>query len=290
MKIVKLIGGIGNQMFQYALYESLKYTFPREEIMLDYRLFNSYKRHNGLELERVFGLNLPQASFRELLKVTRPVPYYNISRIIRKILPARKTECLEEKDYTFKENVLIQKGNFFFDGYWQNYHYFQHIEGVLHNKFIFQPELSKQNKEIVEIINKSDSVGIHIRRGDFLKSKLYFGICDINYYRNSISYIKKRINNPVFFIFSDDINWCRNNIDPLIDGQNPIYVDWNIGSLSFVDMQLMSLCKYNIIANSSFSWWAAWLNQYSNKIIIAPKKWINADVNCKFQMPDWILF
>jgi hypothetical protein len=76
----------------------------------------------------------------------------------------------------------------------------------------------------------------------------------------------------------------------LIDVQNSIYVDWNTASLSFVDMQLMSHCKYNIIANSSFSWWAAWLNQYSNKIIIAPKKWINAEVNCKFQMPDWILF
>lgn len=290
MKIIKILGGLGNQMFQYALYIALKYEFADEIVKVDCSYFSTYHVHNGLELERVFGLPLPQASFAELVRVTVPVRWFTLSRFIRRYFPRRKTECLEAKDYTFNEDVFTP-GDKYYDGYWQNYRYFEKYLPVIRNEFSFKLLMNEKTRSLLNVLlTMPDSVSIHVRRGDYLKSSRYRGLCGLDYYTAAIAYIKERISEPKFFIFSDDIEWCRVNIAPLL-GDDPFdYVDWNHGTDSPLDMQLMASCHFNIIANSSFSWWAAALNAHTDKIVCAPRKWTNTNINYTIQMPDWVLF
>lgn len=290
MKIVKILGGLGNQMFQYALFVALRNKFPNEKIYVDASYFNTYHVHNGLELNRIFGINLPQASFLDRLKVTYPVHWFKLSRVIRKVFPKRSTECIEAKDYTFNADVFTTESRYY-DGYWQNYKYFESYIDEVRLGFKFKMPLNTKTKNLLERLRgDKNSVSIHVRRGDYLKAQNYTGLCNLDYYKKAIKYIMQEIKCPVFYIFSDDIEWCKNNIAPLIQDSEYIFVDWNRESESPLDMLLMSNCHHNIIANSSFSWWAACLNTNSDKITIAPEKWTNTKVNCKFQMPDWILF
>ena len=290
MKIVKILGGIGNQMFQYALYLALKQKFGDEKVLVDYSYFKTYNVHNGLELKRVFDVELPQASFLELLKVTRPVYSFKLSRVIRKIFLARKTECLEAADYTYNE-LVFSEGNKYYDGYWQNYKYFIEYKDEILEAFRFKMPINEQSKLLAEELkNKSNAISLHVRRGDYLKAKNYAGLCGLEYYKKAITHILANTQSPSFYIFSDDIEWCKENISPLLGNNEYKYIDFNRGCDSPLDMMLMSLCHHNIIANSSFSWWGAFLNNHNDKIVCAPEKWTNTKVNCKFQMPEWILF
>lgn len=290
MKIVKIIGGLGNQMFQYALFLSLKKQFPSEEIYIDLSSFNSYNLHNGLELATTFEVELPQAKMGQLLKVTYPVKNYILSRAVRKILPKLPTEYVESSDHKINFSIFTDKGNKYYDGYWQNYYYFKDIEETIKEKFSFKRPLSGVNLVNLKIMKENEnSVSIHVRRGDYLKSKYYRGICDIEYYSESIKYVLDNVKSPIFYVFSNDIAWCRDHFKSFMTSSKFVFINNNKGKDSYIDMQLMSVCRINIIANSSFSWWAAWLNLHPNKLVIAPKKWINADVKCTYQMPDWTL-
>ncbi len=290
MKIVNIIGGLGNQMFQYALALALKEKFPDETVLFDTSHFESYRVHNGLELERVFGIDLPRAKFSELLKVTYPVKSYKLWRSIRKLLSKRRTECFENRDYTFNEHVF-EVGNRYYEGYWQNYEYFKDILPVVLKSFAFRIEANAQTRSLLAFLDKeAATVSIHVRRGDYLKAPNYAGLCGVEYYRAALDYVLRTIPNPRFFIFSDDMDWCRANISPLLRGREHTFVDWNKGRDSALDMLLMSRCRHNVIANSSFSWWGACLNRNHEKVVCAPAKWTNTEVNCKFQMPDWVLF
>ena len=289
MKIVKILGGLGNQMFQYALYTALKHKFPDEKILVDCSYFKTYHVHTGLELNRVFGVDLPQASFWQLLKVTWPVRSFKLSRAIRKLLPARKTECLEAKDYTFNAHVF-DNGNMYYDGYWQNFKYFNDFRQDILKLFQFQLKINERNMAVLHDLTTLNSISLHVRRGDYLKAKNYAGLCGLDYYKSAIQYMNDRIPDATYYIFSDDIEWCRKKIAPMLDNKKIVYIDWNKGTDSPIDMMLMSRCSHNIIANSSFSWWAAYLNSNPQKIVCAPAKWTNTAVNCHIQMPDWILF
>lgn len=290
MKIVKILGGLGNQMFQYALFIALKEHFPNEKVLTDTSYFKTYHVHNGLELERVFGIILPQASFGELVRLTYPVKWFKLSRAIRKFLPKRKTECIEAKDYTFNSEVFTTESRYY-DGYWQNFEYFKQYIPIIREQFKFKLPLNLKTKFLLDRLSQNkNTVSLHVRRGDYLKAVNYAGLCGIDYYSKAIEYMKGRIESAVFYIFSDDIPWCMENISPLLADSKYEFVDWNKGNDSPLDMLLMSNCHHNILANSSFSWWSACLNSHSDKIVCAPEKWTNTKVNCKFQMPDWILF
>jgi len=290
MKIVRIIGGLGNQMFQYALFLALKHKFPNETILIDASLMKSYKVHNGLEINRVFGVELPQASFSQLLKLTIPTYNYKLSRLIEKIFPNRKTELLDVSSLDLPERIFSQ-GDKYYNGYWLDYRYTHDIIKIIKKAYQFKLPLNEATKDLLNILNQENgTISIHVRRGDYLKASNYVGLCGIEYYSNAINYILKKVLNPKFYVFSDDIEWCRISLSEIIS-DNPItYVDWNKGSESPLDMLLMSKCNHNIIANSSFSWWGAMLNGNNNKIVCAPKEWTNNKSFCKFQMPDWILF
>lgn len=289
MKIVKIIGGLGNQMFQYAFYKRLLKENQSEEVLVDILHFDTYGIHNGFELESVFPIVVPKASKEDLLKVTRYIQDYKLSRIIRKLLPIKSTEYIEKKDFIYDENCLHIKNDVFYEGYWQNSKYFDAFDEELRKDFTFSQKLSSSNSSILDDIESSNSISIHIRRGDYLNNKLYKGICDLEYYQKAIKNITESVKNPKFFIFSNDIIWCEGNLSNLFSRNSYLYVNGNSGSNSYIDMQLMSHCKHNIIANSSFSWWAAWLNNYTNKIVIAPKTWLNRSGTGKIQPESWIL-
>ena len=278
MKIVKILGGLGNQMFQYALYLALKKHFHDEKIMIDTSCFIGYPLHNGFELDKIFSLNTPVATWWDRLKVGYPYHNYRCWQIGKYIMPNRKTMCVESKDFTYDNSVLTQAGDRYFDGYWQHEEYFCDVRSVILKKFAFPPTMDERNRALIEKLSHTESVSLHIRRGDYVNHHLFRGICDLDYYKRAVEYMEKQVTPHVYCIFSNDIEWCETHLRDLLPNKVIIYVDWNKGAQSFVDMQLMSLCSHNIIANSSFSWWGAWLNCNPYKVVIVPQKWLNIQI------------
>lgn len=289
MKIVNVIGGIGNQLFQYAFFYSLK-SNSNCIVKLDILGFNNYSLHNGYELERVFNLGEKYVTEEEKLNFTSH-QFPLIKKIKRKLLLKKTLSIVEtvEDEYCFNPTFLsteLTKG--YYKGYWQSYRYFQDNRNALLRQLKF-PNFNEnsQNKLLENKIKNMEAISIHVRRGDYVNHSLFGGLCDLDYYKQAIEHIASKVNNPLFIIFSNDINWTKANLN--IPGQ-VVFVDWNKAENSYRDMQLMSLCKHNIIANSSFSWWGAWLNISDEKIVIAPKKWTNLDKdNFEICPEEWVL-
>ena len=276
MLIVNCIGGLGNQMFQYAYYTELRLQYT--DVYFDVSGFSNYKLHNGYELGRVFGIS-PNIIDPEIVAI-----YKKKSAGLLSKFRCQKFVVLQ-KDFGFNNRYLRLKNSCFLDGYWQSEQYFANCTKKLYHDFAF-PQLDKLNLSIAKSILDLNSISIHIRRGDYVNHPMHGEICTLDYYMQAIDIIKAKVQNPVFYVFSNDIDWCKNNL--YLD--NATYVCGNDGYNSYKDMHLMSLCKHNIIANSSFSWWGAWLNKNSSKVVIAPKKWFNdKKINIKDLIPDsWI--
>lgn len=190
----------------------------------------------------------------------------------------------EKYSGTFNYRIFQIKHGYL-EGFWETEKYFIDIRDILLKEIQF-PKIYGKNKEFSNYIKNSNSVSIHFRRGDYIKeSETYGNICTNEYYYRAISYIKKFIPNPIFFAFSDDITWVYefcSNID------NIYIVDCNYDRTGYIDLYLMSLCKHNIIANSTFSWWGSWLGKNRSKMVIAPKIWMNGrkmpDISCR----NWV--
>lgn len=288
MKIVNVIGGLGNQMFQYAFACYLKQQFPNEEILLDIHHFGHYKLHNGYELSQVFpNLSIPIASKEQVKQVTRYIPHYWWSRVIRKFLPYKRTEFVEPLNrlYLHNEDVVKCMGDYYYEGYWQAMPYYQHLHCQLQQEFTFRKS-NVYNAQVADKIRASHSVGIHVRRGDYLKEPAFQGICDLDYYQRAIAALLAKGHQYSFFLFSNDMDWCRNNIEPLLHGADVCYVEGNKGKDSCWDIYLMSQCENLIIANSSFSWWGAYLNKRA-KMICAPKVWMNCSYEVDIYDAQW---
>ncbi|MGZ3920772.1 MAG: alpha-1,2-fucosyltransferase, partial [Bacteroidia bacterium] len=195
-----------------------------------------------------------------------------IARIFGKDLIYHETKNSYNKEF---ENIGSDS---YIDGFWQSEKYFASIKNILLNEFTPSYELSSEEKKLVSEISSCNSVGIHVRRGDYVHLKSaseYHGTCSMDYYNVAIEYLNKKTMSPFFFIFSDDLAWCRENFKHIA---NVSFVDVK-NAHSGLDLYLMSCCKHNIIVNSSYSWWAAWLNRNEDKIVIAPKNWFAAGVS-----------
>lgn len=288
MKIVRIIGGLGNQMFQYALALALKYRFPEDSVKIDIFAFNGYPLHNGFEISKVFPSKIEYANLSDILRISWPLAHYRLWQIGKRILPMRKTMCCEKDDYTLELNRCQDKSPTYFDGYWQSELYFREFRELILKDFTFPPFIDKKNSELASVLKNKTSVSIHIRRGDYVGHPMFRNICTMEYYRNAINYILKEAKVEIFCIFSNDKDWVKENFADQLGGIDTIFVDWNFGTESFRDMQLMSMCSHNIIANSSFSWWGAWLNQNTDAIIIAPDKWMNRDLKSNPICDNWI--
>lgn len=290
MKIVSIRGGLGNQMFQYAFAIALQQKYPDEKVLLDTQLYrfpfvktfkgnNFY--HNGFEINEVFPkASLPIASFKEVAKVSYYIPNYIFNRALRKILPQRKTEFFQESGdaYMFDKKVLDIPGISFYEGYWFSPMFYDSCREKILEAFEFRPFKTKENQAMMDDLKKDNSVTIHIRRGDYLNVPHLNNICTLDYYRNAIVEVRKKIEKPIFFIFSNDQKWCMENLKGVLGDNVAHYVNNNRGRESYRDMQLMSLARCNVLANSSFSWWGAYLNQRKDHIVYTPQKW--ASIKC----------
>ena len=267
MKIVRFLGGLGNQMFQYAFYKSLEQTGA--DVRADINGYQTYSLHNGFELEDLFNIRLKKVGpFISSLYDSSNRKWH--LRKLRQIMGLKKAYYEQASPFEFDPSVYENKQGLYW-GYWQNVSYVEPVSNLLRKDFIFKRTPKSASTSIFDDIKNSNSVSLHIRRGDYLKDPLLGGICGIAYYQNAVNLLKEHYNDLKFYIFSDDITWSEKNLP--IPGA--VFVKGNEGTYSFADMHMMSICKHNIIANSSFSWWGAWLNINSNKIVIAPKKWVN---------------
>lgn len=266
MKIVRFLGGLGNQMFQYAFYKSLENAFGKAAG--DLSAFDRYELHNGFELEEIFPVSIKKAP-PFLIKLYDPVHRNWHIRKLRRVLSLKNAYYEEKESFRFDETIYKDPGSRLYWGHWQNEAYFKGIASALKNDFLFKLPLEGKNLEVYKQIKDSNSVGVHVRRGDYLHDKLLGGICDGDYYKRAIDLILEKTGNAKFFVFSNDIPWCESALGL----PQAVFISWNQGRQSYIDMQLMSSCRHNIIANSSFSWWAAWLNAHPGKVVLSPSRW-----------------
>ena len=262
MVTVRIFGGLGNQMFQYAMGRSLALKFG-VPLMLDTSFFKGCK-------ERKFMLDKFKIS-KEIV-VSDKSGILN-SKIVRKIMSTIRFPEWYYRNYSnsFDDRFRDLPKNVYLDGYFQSEKYFTDIEVVLRKEFELFFEVSEDFKMWKEKIRNSNSVSMHVRRGDYLLKKNIeiHGVLGIDYYEKAVSKIGNEIETPEFFVFSDDKNWCRENIIPITKNGNIIEI--RSENTDVEELLLMSFCKHNIIANSSYSWWGAWLNRNEKKIVFMPK-------------------
>jgi hypothetical protein len=271
MIISYLSGGIGNQLFQFAMGLSMA---KRKNIELLFDV-NSFRWDNLREFElQKLGIDYNIASDELIFKI-KNTPSNFISKIKKRLnieIPYYQQSYIKEQDFEYDLNFQkFNSNNVYFEGYWQSENYFRDIRGSILKSITFD-NLSNECLEFKNNISKSlNSVSLHIRRGDYAQNpetNEYHGLMGINYYKSSIEILNSKLNNPTFFVFSDDKSYAKS----LFDGkENFIVIDSKFED--YEELFLMSKCEHQIIANSSFSWWGAWLNQNKNKNVIAPKNW-----------------
>ena len=292
MYVVKFTGGFGNQMFQYAAGRALaeKHGVP---LLLDIRLFQNYDlRPEGFLLDRVFNIDAALAEEHEI----RTLIGWRASKIGRRLIRNKFLSFLCGKNYYLQNGVAFNReflslpSSCYIAGHWLSERFFINQEKLIRKQFTFKAPLVGKNKELaIKIHQKSESVSLHVRRGDYVNdphTNSIHGTCSIDYYKNAMCFIEKQLIEPVYYLFSDDMDWVRENLSI---NQKHFFIDHNKDTDSFNDMHLMSLCKHHIIANSSFSWWGAWLNTNQEKIVVAPKNWFSKVLYSRDVVPKtWI--
>lgn len=286
MVIAKVIGGLGNQMFQYAAGRALALANGCQ-LKLDTSGFNSYGLHNGYELAR-FDIKAEIASVEDVARFVGPCP--RIAKLVRQITGLGKKSYYLERSFSFDAGFLGNAPPVYLDGYWQSCKYFELCASQIREELTFSGPLVGRNFELAEQMAQVNSVSIHIRRGDYVANSAtskVLGFVGVEYYREAMRRICNEVNAPWFFVFSDDLAWAKSNLGLV---ENVTFVDHNRGAFSCDDMRMMSLCRHHIIANSSFSWWAAWLNSDPGKIVIAPRRWFSrVSMDARDLLPDgWI--
>lgn len=290
MIISHIIGGLGNQMFQYASGRALSLA-RGVPLRLDTQDFEGYALHNGYELDRIFNIQAQLASKGDL----RAVLGWRSPTAIRRRLFREQLQILRgprlfvDTQFTSWRQIAEVPDDCYLMGNWQTEMYFKNAAATIRADFSFKLPAQGRNKELAGQIGRSEAVSLHVRRGDMAAnpaSLAFHGLCSLDYYRRAIAYISERVANPEFYIFSDDIPWVKENLQL----QHPChYMDHNKGAESYNDMRLMSLCRHHIIANSSFSWWGAWLNPREDKVVVAPERWFASDFDSSDIVPaSWI--
>lgn len=269
MVIVRVMGGLGNQLFQYAAGISLA-KILNTSLKLDIGFFTTDSLGGFL----LNDFNVPE----------RIIENKESCNKYTRLLIERFKQVLKRSHY-YKEKSLIYDDGFFsntnkdvyLDGYWQTEKYFAHMREQLLKELTLKSPFVSQYKYFHEQIYKYNSISLHVRRGDYVKDRSInqkHGTCSLEYYYRAMQLIEERVENPVYFIFSDDIEWVKQNLQIHAD---KFYIE-NSEAIASQELMLMSECKHNIIANSTFSWWGAWLNKNIGKTVISPQKWFNSNM------------
>lgn len=266
MRLIKMTGGLGNQMFIYAFYLKMKQLHPATRIDLSDMMH--YRVHNGYELHRIF----PQLEADEFC-INQPLKKVLEFLFFKTILERHQPTDTLRPFYGRRLWPLI-----YFKGFYQSERFFEDVADDVRRAFTFDVQLaSAPTRELLQRIDADpQSVSLHVRRGDYTNPSVWRttgSVCAEPYYSDAIALVEKMLKEkgttPHFYVFSDDIAWVKQNL-PLTDAT---YVDWNHGADSWQDMLLMSHCHHNVVCNSTFSWWGAWLNAHADKIVVAPSRW-----------------
>lgn len=269
MKIIEFHGGLGNQMFEYVYYKYLKNKYPKNKFY-SYCPHRAMSVHYGLEIDKWFDIELPPSSV--LSDFIGFLSYWGI-RIMRKLNIALPW---------VSDDFNLDDGRTYHEGWYQNKKYFELVGGLAFRNDL---NIDEENTKMLQLMQGTNSVSIHIRRGDYLEPKnmmLRGGICTKEYYDKALSIIYEKVENPTFFFFSDDPDFVKGYFSL----PNMYVVTNNKGKKSFFDMYLMAHSKNMILANSTFSCWAAYLNKHV-KLTIAPRKWSNKR-ELELNLHNWI--
>lgn len=287
MDVIIIFNGLGNQMSQYAFYLQKK-NRTKSTYFIPF-----CKDHNGLELDRVFGINCRETYVQKFLYVLFRMLLTDkvkiVSDPIKRLLALLNCRIVKENfNYNFNKQFMIpSKGITFYYGGWHSENYFIDARDTILQEFEFTSPDDSENTNHINNIKAANSIAIHVRRGDFLNAdniNLFGDVCTKKYFEKAIDFVELKVGNPHFFVFSNDLVWVKENLAI----SNVTYVSCNLGKDSWKDMYLMSLCKHNIISNSTFSWWAAWLNKNTNKIVISPSRFLKDDHRTDVYPDSWI--
>ena len=273
MIVMRLKGGLGNQMFQYALGRRLSLEH-HTELALETSSFKT----DHLRVYRLDSLQIKGSASDKLPFFPTTGPKRRLNSLLQffRGLVGRPFEIFKEKSFSFDPSVLQCSDNAFFDGFWQSEKYFATIRENLLAELVPVTPLSGELTHIAHNIQSCAAVSIHVRRGDYVSdptTTAYHGVCSKEWYEKAAEYMKAHVPNLQFFVFSDDFEWAKDNLS---FNAPTTFVKPSPDGMECHDLYVMSLCKHNVIANSSFSWWGAWLNQNPNKIVVAPRKWFVA--------------
>jgi len=263
------MGGLGNQLFQYAVGRHLAIKNGTQLVFDTTAYIEDVKRVYSLGNFKIVG----DVSTVDFAKATMPLSFKD-----KLFYKGPKLTTFNEKYFQFDPEVLQHKDNQYLNGYWQSYKYFDDIRPQILEEFALKEALSPEDEALRQEIANCNSVCLHVRRGDYVASSVtnqYHGTCSPEYYTKGVEIIKSKFKDPHFYVFSDDIAWATENIIP---DKEVKYVDHGAAK-DFVDFTLMHTCKHFITANSSFSWWAAWLANNEGKTVITPEKWFNDSPN-----------
>lgn len=291
MIIAEVAGGLANQMIIYAAARALS-LHKNVELKLDLGALQKDK----LRKYQMHHLNISAeiASPSEIAKIRRSSKIKIVEKIknkLRKKLKIKVPYIYREPLCSYDESFWSLPDDVYIGGNFISTKYFDNIKSILITEFAVQSVLSRTTEEICESMNNCESVSIHVRRGDFASNphtNEFHGLIDVDYYSRAMKYVESRISNPSYFLFSDDIAWARENI---VSAQPITFVDHIGQEDAYEDMHLMKNCKHNILANSGFGYWGAWLNENAQQIVVAPKKWFaNDEINALFDLipTEWI--
>jgi hypothetical protein len=266
--VIELSGGLGNQLFQYAIGRALAVR-NKAELKLDPSFFENYEWHeyslNPFNIEAKFV----SQKETDRLNSLQSDPLNRVKRKFFKVQPV----FIKEESLLFKPEYLHIKSPAYLSGHWQSEDYFIDYEDLIRREFQVRIAPSLKNKALLDDIRSRNAVSLHIRRGNFVEveevSKVH-GTCSMEYYRAAIEHVVSQVSSPEFYIFSDDIPWAKENLRMKHVHH---FVDFNTDKTDYEDLRLMYHCRHHIIANSTFSWWGAWLNDRKDKIVVAPKTW-----------------
>lgn len=283
MIIIRISGGLGNQMFQYATGRALALR-NKTELFLDTHFFEANNRNTPRKYTLgKFNIVEKIADETDFRAVGIPNPASRsftaslgrkLFRLKEALSPFSKKKFIIQIYNGFLPKILEASDNCYLSGNWQSEKYFIQSSEIIRKELSLKVELSSDAKAILQTIKNGPSVSVHVRRGDYAQSQLTYkkhGLCSPEYYRNAVNYISQINNNLNFFLFSDDPEWAETNLR----FPGPTFIVSKLNLMDYEELILMSQCDHNIIANSSFSWWAAWLNSSPKKVVIAPKQWLN---------------
>ncbi len=282
--IAKIYGGLGNQLFQYATGRRLAFI-TESELLLDITWFTRKKNGGTTRKYELGALPINARICSGYENIICRLTYSGLARRMGIKTPFELV--LDNEKGVFSGSVLNMESGILLYGHWQSEKYFEDVADLIRSELQDFSCFDNRDKDVVNKIKNTNSVAIHVRRGDYVTSPdaaATHGICPLSYYAKAVKFISKKVNNPCYFIFSDDPDWAMNNLKT-VGGE--VFIMRNNLDNPIVDLNLMALCKHQIIANSSFSWWGAWLNTNPMKIVIAPKQWfLNDKIKSSDLIPD----